>query len=53
MLVVVVGEMGSVWGIGMGTGPLALGEQYGNIRMSVSGEQNGSRLGELVCNKGM
>ena len=52
MLAVVFGEIGSVQGIGMGMGTSALGEWYGGMVASISGERNGRGLGELVCEEG-
>ena len=52
ILAVVVGEMGSVWGIGMSTGVLALGERYRSMAISMSGEWNGSGSGKLVHDEG-
>ena len=52
MLAAEVGEMGSVLGVGMGTAAEALGERYGAMGTSVSGERNGRGSGELVREEG-
>ena len=52
MLAVEVGEMGSTFGTGMRTGTEALGERYGAIETSVSGERNGRGSGELEHKEG-
>ena len=45
--------MGSVLGTGMRTAAEALGEQYGAMGTSASGEQNGRGSGELAREEGM
>ena len=53
MLAVEFGEMGSMFGTGMRTGALALGERYRAMGTLVSGEQNGRGSGELEQEEGM
>ena len=53
-----VGEIGSMlgalrFGIGIRTAAEALGEWYGAIGMSASGDRNGRGSGELVREEGM
>ena len=52
MLAVLLGEMGSMLGTGMRTGAEALGERYGAIGTSASGDWNGRGSGELERDEG-